>query len=44
MTGEIAIPAATAGLGLMVEVMLRRYMTARCSAYTSGGAHVGLLA
>lgn len=43
-TGEIAIPAATAGGGLMVEVDLSRYMTVRASAYTSGGVTAGLLA
>lgn len=37
-SGEIAIPAATAGQGLSVEVSLRRYMTVRCTAYTSGQA------
>lgn len=36
-TGEIAIPAHTAGGGLMLEVDLARYMAMRCSAYTSGG-------
>jgi len=44
MSGEIAIPAAIAGIGIMVEVMMRRYMTFRCSAYTSGGANCSLLA
>lgn len=38
MSGEIAIPAATAGQAIQVEVMLRRYMTFRASAYTSGVA------
>lgn len=38
MSGEIAIPAATAGQSIQVEVMLRRYMTFRASAYTSGVA------
>lgn len=37
-SGEIAIPAATAGQVMSVEVSLRRYMTMRCSAYTSGVA------
>lgn len=44
MSGEIAIPAATAGLGVLLEVSLSRYMTFRCSAYTSGGAHCSLIA
>lgn len=45
LSGEIAIPAATAGQGgFGVEVSLARYMTFRCSAYTSGGATGGLLA
>ncbi len=42
--GEIAIPAATAGIGLSLEVKLFRYMTFRCSAYTSGGANAQILA
>ncbi len=37
-SGEIAIPAATAGQVMEIEVDLARYMTARCSAYTSGVA------
>lgn len=37
-SGEIAIPAATAGQIIEVEVDLQRYMTVRCSAYTSGVA------
>ena len=37
-SGEIAIPAATAGQVIEVEVDLARYMTVRCSAYTSGVA------
>jgi hypothetical protein len=43
-SGEIAIPAATAGIGITVEVNLFRYMTARCSAFTSGGASVQMAA
>jgi hypothetical protein len=43
-SGEAAIPAATAGIGWALEVSLARYMTARCSAYTSGGANARLLA
>lgn len=43
-SGEIAIPAATAGIGLMLEVNLRRYMTARSSAFTSGAATVAIAA
>jgi hypothetical protein len=43
-SGEIAIPAASAGIGLTLEVNLMRYMTARCSAYTSGGADVQMAA
>lgn len=37
-SGEIAIPAATAGQVMALEVSLARYMTMRCSAYTSGVA------
>lgn len=45
MSGEVAIPAASAGIGgFSVEVSLMRYMTARCSAYTSGGAQAYLMA
>lgn len=44
MSGEIAIPAATAGQSMALEVSLRRYMTMRCSAYTSGVAGGVLLA
>lgn len=36
LSGEIAIPAATAGQAITVEVLLQRYMTMRASAYTSG--------
>lgn len=43
-SGEIAIPAMTAGGGILLEVTLSRYMTFRCSAYTSGGAHASMLA
>jgi hypothetical protein len=43
-SGEVAIPAATAGQGLGVEVDLSRYMTLRASAYTSGVASAQLLA
>lgn len=43
-SGEIAIPAASAGIGMTLEVNLGRYMTARCSAYTSGGANVQIAA
>lgn len=43
-SGEIAIPAATAGQVLSVEVNLQRYMTMRASAYTSGVASGCLLA
>jgi hypothetical protein len=43
-TGEIAIPAATAGQILALEVDLGRYMTVRCSAYTSGVAQGVLVA
>ncbi len=38
LSGEIAIPAATAGQVMNLEVSLGRYMTMRCSAYTSGVA------
>jgi len=37
-SGEIALPAATAGQIIEVEVDLARYMTVRASAYTSGVA------
>ena len=43
-SGEIAIPAATAGIGMSLEVSLARYMTCRASAYTSGGANVQIAA
>lgn len=43
-SGEIAIPAATAGQVMSVEVSLSRYMTIRCSAYTSGVAGGVLMA
>jgi len=43
-SGEIAIPAATAGQVIQLEVDLARYMTARCSAYTSGVASATLAA
>jgi hypothetical protein len=43
-TGEIAIPAATAGQVLELEVDLAKYMTIRCSAYTSGVAFGNLKA
>jgi len=35
-SGEIAIPAATAGQALALEVNLERYMTAEPPPYTSG--------
>lgn len=43
-SGEIAIPAATAGQVMTVEVSLSRYMTMRASAYTSGVAGGALAA
>jgi hypothetical protein len=43
-SGEIAIPAATAGQVMALEVSLRRYMTMRASAYTSGVAGGVLMA
>jgi hypothetical protein len=43
-SGEIAIPAATAGQVMNLEVSLSRYMTMRASAYTSGVAGGVLLA
>ena len=43
-SGEVAIPAATAGQIIGVEVDLSRYMTVRASAYTSGVAQGQLLA
>ena len=42
--GEVAIPAATAGQVMGFEVELKRYMTLRCSAYTSGVASGMLVA
>lgn len=44
LSGEIAIPAATAGIGMTLEVKMYRYMRFRCSAYTSGNANAQLLA
>lgn len=44
LSGEIAIPAATAGQVMSVEVSLARYMTFRASAYTSGVAGAVLMA
>jgi len=44
LSGEIAIPAATAGQAMSIEVMLARYMTFRASAYTSGVMCADLLA
>jgi len=38
MSGEIAIPAGTAGQVMALEVSLARYMTLRASAFTSGVA------
>lgn len=38
LSGEIAIPAATAGQVMAIEVSLAKYMTMRASAYTSGVA------
>lgn len=43
-TGDIAMPAATAGAQYLVEVTMYRYMRFRCSAYTSGGAQCVLIA
>ena len=43
-SGEIAIPAATAGQVMQLEVSLAKYNTLRCSAYTSGVAGGVLLA
>lgn len=43
-SGEIAIPAATAGQVLAIEVDLSKYMTFRCSAYTSGEANAVVMA
>jgi len=43
-SGEIAIPAATAGQVIELEVDLGRYMTLRASAYTSGVASATLKA
>ena len=44
LSGEQAIVAATAGIFAPVEVQMARYLTFRCSAYTSGGANASLLA
>ena len=43
-SGEIAIPAATAGQVLALEVDLSRYRSLRASAYTSGQADGALMA
>lgn len=43
-TGAIAIPAVTAGIGLVVEVVVKKYMRLRCSAFTSGAANAQLIA
>jgi len=43
-SGAVAIPAASAGIGICVEVELAAYMRFRCSAYTSGGANCVLVA
>jgi hypothetical protein len=43
-SGEIAIPAATAGQVMSLEVSLAKYMTMRASAYTSGVAGGVLMA
>ncbi len=42
-SGEIAIPAATAGIGMTIEVTLCRYMRLRASAWTSGGGIASLM-
>lgn len=42
--GQVAIPAATAGIHYMLEVVLKKYMRLRASAWTSGGANSQLLA
>lgn len=44
LSGEIAIPAASAGIGLSLEVKMFRYMAFRCSAYTSGSANAQIWA
>lgn len=43
-TGQVAIPAATAGIHYALEVALKKYMRFRASAYTSGGACAQLMA
>lgn len=42
--GQVAIPAGTAGLGIVREVKLSRYMALRVTAYTSGEARGALAA
>jgi hypothetical protein len=42
-TGQEAIPAATAGIGVIREVILQKYMRFRASAWTSGGAQCALM-
>lgn len=42
--GSVPIPAATAGIGISVEVPLQKYMRLRASAFTSGAANAQLLA
>lgn len=44
MSGQQAIPAATAGIGTEVEVKLFQAMRMRASAYTSGGCNGSILA
>lgn len=43
-SGEVAIPAATAGQVMAIEVNLAKYMTFRASAFTSGVAGAVLIA
>jgi len=42
--GSVAIPAASAGIGITVEIPLKKYMRFRASAFTSGAANAQLLA
>ena len=43
LSGDVAVPASTAGQAMCFEVNMMRYMTLRASAYTSGVACATLL-